>query len=94
MRAWILGFAAFLASCTSMEAPVAKPEWTLLIHGGAGVMRRADMTPDMDAAYRAGLNEALDAGSKILAAPRSMRSRRLCWCWRTIRISTRARARC
>jgi beta-aspartyl-peptidase (threonine type) len=42
--------------------------WTLAIHGGAGVMRRAEMTPEMDAAYRAGLNDALDAGSKVLAA--------------------------
>jgi beta-aspartyl-peptidase (threonine type) len=50
-----------------METQVAKPEWTLLIHGGAGVMRRAEMTPEMDASYRAGLNEALDAGSKVLA---------------------------
>ncbi|MEQ1609697.1 MAG: isoaspartyl peptidase/L-asparaginase [Hyphomonadaceae bacterium] len=43
-----------------------KPEWTLLIHGGAGFMRRAEMTPEMDATYRAGLNEALEAGSRIL----------------------------
>jgi beta-aspartyl-peptidase (threonine type) len=50
-----------------MEAPVAKPEWTLLIHGGAGVMRRAEMSPEMDAEYRAALNEALAAGSKVLA---------------------------
>lgn len=68
MRSWILGLAALMASCTSMETAMAKPEWTLLIHGGAGVMRRAEMTPEADAAYRAGLNEALDAGSKILAA--------------------------
>ncbi len=67
MRALILATAAFLASCTSMEPPVAKPEWTLLIHGGAGVMRRAEMTPEMDASYRAGLNDALDAGSKVLS---------------------------
>ena len=40
----------------------------MLIHGGAGVMRRAEMTPDMDAAYRAGLNDALEAGSKVLAS--------------------------
>ena len=44
-----------------------KPEWTLLIHGGAGVMHRAEMTPEMDAAFRAGLNDALEAGSKVLA---------------------------
>jgi beta-aspartyl-peptidase (threonine type) len=67
MRALILATAAFLASCTSMEPPVSKPEWTLLIHGGAGVMRRAEMTPEMDASYRAGLNDALDAGSKVLS---------------------------
>jgi beta-aspartyl-peptidase (threonine type) len=68
MRAWILGFATLLASCTSTEARVSKPEWTLLIHGGAGVMRRAEMTPEMDASYRAGLNTALDAGARILAS--------------------------
>ncbi len=60
--------AAMLSACASLEAPVAKPQWTLLIHGGAGVMRREEMTPEMDAAYRAGLNDALDAGSKVLAA--------------------------
>ena len=69
MRTLIVGLmAALLSACASMETPVAKPEWTLLIHGGAGVMRRAEMTPEMDAAYRAGLNEALAAGSNVLAA--------------------------
>ncbi len=65
---YLIALAAFvLSACTSMEAPMAKAEWTLLIHGGAGVMRRAEMSPEMDAAYRAGLNDALDAGSKVLA---------------------------
>jgi L-asparaginase / beta-aspartyl-peptidase len=65
---WALSALALVA-CTNMEGRMAqKPEWTLLIHGGAGVMRRAEMTPEMDAAYRAGLNEALDAGSKVLAS--------------------------
>ncbi len=69
MKTLVAGLlAAMLSACTSMEAPVAKPQWTLLIHGGAGVMRRAEMTPEMDAAYRQGLNDALDAGSKVLAA--------------------------
>ena len=67
MRAWIMAFAVLASACSSMETRVAKPEWTLLIHGGAGVMRRAEMTPEMDAAYRAGLNDALEAGSKVLA---------------------------
>jgi beta-aspartyl-peptidase (threonine type) len=68
MRGLILAVVTILMSaCANMETPVAKPEWTLLIHGGAGVMRRAEMTPEMDASYRAGLNEALEAGSKVLA---------------------------
>jgi beta-aspartyl-peptidase (threonine type) len=68
MRTLIVALmAAMLPACANMETQVAKPEWTLLIHGGAGVMRRAEMTPEMDASYRAGLNEALDAGSKVLA---------------------------
>ncbi len=56
-----------LSACANMEKPVAKPEWTLLIHGGAGVMRRTEMTPEMDAAFRAGLNDALAAGSAVLS---------------------------
>ena len=70
MRMVVAGLLAAMlsAACTSMETPVAKPQWTLLIHGGAGVMRRAEMTPEMDAAYRQGLNDALDAGAKVLAA--------------------------
>ncbi|MBX3595707.1 isoaspartyl peptidase/L-asparaginase [Sphingomonas sp.] len=43
------------------------PEWTLVIHGGAGVLQRDKMTPEREAAARAGLDAALDAGSKVLA---------------------------
>jgi L-asparaginase / beta-aspartyl-peptidase len=38
----------------------------IAIHGGAGVIERAHMTPDREAAYRAGLSAALDAGYVIL----------------------------
>jgi beta-aspartyl-peptidase (threonine type) len=38
--------------------------WTLLLHGGCGAMR---ITADEEAAARAGLTEALEAGSAILA---------------------------
>jgi beta-aspartyl-peptidase (threonine type) len=69
MKAVIAGLLAVtLSACANMETPVAKPEWTLLIHGGAGVMRRAEMTPETDAAFRAGLNDALEAGTKVLAS--------------------------
>ena len=42
------------------------PAWTLLIHGGAGVIERASMTPEREAATRAGLSAALEAGAAVL----------------------------
>jgi L-asparaginase / beta-aspartyl-peptidase len=42
--------------------------WALAIHGGAGVIERGDLTPRKEVAYRAGLNAALAAGQKVLAA--------------------------
>ncbi|MCZ8370224.1 MAG: isoaspartyl peptidase/L-asparaginase [Porphyrobacter sp.] len=43
------------------------PKWSLAIHGGAGTLDPAQMTPEKRAAYEADLQRALDAGSKILA---------------------------
>lgn len=45
----------------------AEPQWTLVIHGGAGVIARDRITPAQDAGSRAGLEKALDAGSAVLA---------------------------
>ncbi len=42
-------------------------DWTLVIHGGAGAMDRANTPPERDAAARAALARALDAGGAILA---------------------------
>ncbi len=42
------------------------PVLALAIHGGAGAMPRAEMTSDMEAKYRAGLDAALDAGYGVL----------------------------
>ncbi len=41
-------------------------EWTLVIHGGAGVIERDRLTPGQDAAIRTALNGALETGSAIL----------------------------
>lgn len=43
-----------------------RPEYVLVIHGGAGTIQRSEMTPAMDEAYRKALNTALDAGESIL----------------------------
>ncbi|WP_439883060.1 isoaspartyl peptidase/L-asparaginase family protein [Pontibacter sp. MBLB2868] len=39
----------------------------IAIHGGAGTITRASLTPEQDTAYRAALEEAVAAGHKVLA---------------------------
>jgi beta-aspartyl-peptidase (threonine type) len=51
----------------SLNSIAAKQEWAIVIHGGAGVITREKMTPDMDKEYRAALSVALNTGKKILA---------------------------
>jgi beta-aspartyl-peptidase (threonine type) len=52
----------------AMGAEAAKPDHAiaLVIHGGAGTITRKDMTPEMEAQYRAGLKQALEAGYAVL----------------------------
>lgn len=40
--------------------------FTLAIHGGAGTILKADMTPELEDAYSSGLQQALDAGFAVL----------------------------
>lgn len=65
-----VAFAAVLFSSLGLSAaPVVAeeaPRWSLAIHGGAGVIERDSLTPQQDAAYRAALQRALDAGSAVL----------------------------
>jgi beta-aspartyl-peptidase (threonine type) len=51
-----------------MAAPAVAADWSLAIHGGAGVIERSDLSPEQDAAYRAALSRALQAGSDILSS--------------------------
>lgn len=43
-----------------------RPEYAMVIHGGAGTIRKADMSPEREKAYTAALQAALDAGETIL----------------------------
>ena len=54
-----------LASVAALAADVSRP-FGLVIHGGAGVIERASMNPDLERQYRAKLQEALDAGYAVL----------------------------
>lgn len=40
--------------------------FALAVHGGAGTILKADMTPELERAYQQGLTEALDAGYAVL----------------------------
>ena len=66
----LLGAALALAASTAalaQAAPAEAPRWSFAIHGGAGVIERASLSPEQDAAYRAALTRALEAGGAVLA---------------------------
>ncbi len=66
---YLLCFFIFIAPVAAMSAgPATTPDHpiAIVIHGGAGTISRKDMTPEMDAAYRAALKQALDAGYAVL----------------------------
>lgn len=44
-----------------------QPNWTLVIHGGAGKLDREMLSAEQDSGARAGLSRALDAGAAVLA---------------------------
>ena len=61
-----------LALVAAFTIPSAQPDaqemtYSLAIHGGAGTITRDRMTPELEAAYREKLTEALRAGQKVLA---------------------------
>lgn len=45
----------------------ATPQWSLVIHGGAGTIERSRITPEQDRDIRAALDRALAAGTSVLA---------------------------
>jgi beta-aspartyl-peptidase (threonine type) len=40
--------------------------WAIVLHGGAGVIKRSEMDPKTDAAFRASLTRAIEAGAQVL----------------------------
>lgn len=44
----------------------AAPKWAIAIHGGAGVIERKDLSPEMEAQYRAAMTRAAATGSAVL----------------------------
>jgi len=50
----------------SAQAPPAAHHWSIVVHGGAGVIERSQLGPEGDKAYREGLKNAIEAGSAVL----------------------------
>lgn len=65
LSAYAFGVAALAAAAGSSD-PAPMAPFGLVVHGGAGVISRAEMPPELEARYRAKLNEALDAGYTVL----------------------------
>ncbi len=53
-------------SDSTSEEKLEKPAYAIVIHGGAGTIRRENMTDEMEQDYRNALNEALNIGEQIL----------------------------
>ncbi|MDP3378831.1 MAG: isoaspartyl peptidase/L-asparaginase [Brevundimonas sp.] len=66
MKTWLAAVATALT--VTLASPVLAQDggWSLAIHGGAGVIERASLTPEQDAAYRAALDSALQVGAEVL----------------------------
>ena len=64
IRSMLAAFLVLLAAPLSAEDA---PRWSLAIHGGAGTLNPAEMTPERRAEYEAALQTALAAGAKVLA---------------------------
>lgn len=64
------GLSFFLAvwSATTVLAEESSGPVALAIHGGAGVIKREDMSAEREAGVRAALGQALDSGHQILKA--------------------------
>ena len=59
-----------LTEVPQLQSPQ-NPRLGFMIHGGAGVIRRGDLTPEKEKAYRERLEEAVTAGYKALQAGKS-----------------------
>ena len=61
------GIAAAVFLLSGALAQPQEHKWAIELHGGAGVIERKAMNPKTEAAYRAGLEQALQAGADVLS---------------------------
>ena len=75
MQTLLIGIAALaLGACSTMAQPGGetgmaedkRPDWRIVIHGGAGVILRENLSDEQEAAYNAALEASLEAGAAVL----------------------------
>ncbi|WP_297697105.1 isoaspartyl peptidase/L-asparaginase [Phenylobacterium sp.] len=66
MRGLLALVAAVVAVAVSSTMAEAGPKWAIVVHGGAGVIERKDLTPEQDKAYRAAMARVTEAGAAVL----------------------------
>jgi L-asparaginase / beta-aspartyl-peptidase len=59
-------FASLFMVSAAVAASQQTPKWALVVHGGAGVIERQDLTPEQDRAYRAAMAKVANVGADIL----------------------------
>lgn len=57
---------AFTATILSAQQTQPAHPWAIVVHGGAGVIERSTMDAKTEAAYRAAMKQATEAGGKVL----------------------------
>jgi L-asparaginase / beta-aspartyl-peptidase len=55
-----------MAAATSGAQAAPRPRWAIVVHGGAGVIERKDLTPAQDEAYREAMGRVAEAGAAVL----------------------------
>jgi beta-aspartyl-peptidase (threonine type) len=66
--AMLMGVAILMTAgiAAPAQAPQSAHRWAIVVHGGAGVIERSQLGPEGDKAYRAGLKNAIEAGTAVL----------------------------
>jgi beta-aspartyl-peptidase (threonine type) len=67
MKTLFIAVSAFVAALTAAADAQPAHRWSLVIHGGAGVIERAQMTPDAEAQYRTTMERLVRLGGDVLA---------------------------
>src|SRR5215831_13633613 len=64
--AFLAAIALFASFAGAAAAQGRHHRWSIVVHGGAGVIERASMSPEVEAQYRAAMNRELQTGAAVL----------------------------